>query len=157
MMPAFAFAVLLFAVEPAAAPVSLPAELAFLEGCWAGETGSGAHLDERYGSIEGGTLLGTVKTVRDGRASFFEFLRIFTDDDGTWLQPYPTGTADAPRFRLVELEPDKAAFENLSHDFPRRIAYRLLPDGSLLTRVAGVVEGKDIVSEYISQPVDCRG
>jgi len=155
MMPAFAFAVLLFAVEPATAPAVLPAELAFLEGCWTGETG-GAHLDERYSGIDGGTLLGTVKTVRDGRLRFFEFLRIFADDGGSWLQPYPGGKA-GPRFRLVELEPDKAAFENLSHDFPRRIAYRLLPGGSLLTRVAGVVDGEDLVTEYVSEPVDCRG
>lgn len=153
MMPALVFAVFLFAAEPA--PPELPAELGFLEGCWAGETG-GAYLEERYGNLDGGVLLGTVKTVRDEKLKFFEFLRIFADESGTWLQPYPEGTAAAPRFRLVQLEADKAAFENPGHDFPRRIAYRLLPNGSLLTRVAGVAEGEDIVTEYVSEPVDCR-
>lgn len=152
MLPALSFTLLLLA---APAP-ALPAELGFLEGCWAGETG-GARLEERYGDLDGGVLLGVVKTVHDGRLRFFEFLRIFADAEGTWLQPYPEGRPDAPRFRLVQLEPDKAAFENPAHDFPRLIAYRLLPDGSLLTRIAGVVDNEDVVTEYVSEPVACDG
>lgn len=153
MMPVIALLVLMFAAEAAQAP--LPAELDFLEGCWAGETG-GAHIEERYGSLHGGMLLGTVKTVRDDRLKFFEFLRIFAEGDAVWLHPFPEGKPDAPRFRLVQLEPDKAAFENPDHDLPRRITYRLLPDGSLLTRVAGVVDGEDVLTEYFSEPVACR-
>ncbi|HEX7048059.1 MAG TPA: DUF6265 family protein [Gammaproteobacteria bacterium] len=152
-MPVIAFVVLMFAAQPA--PPSLPAELDFLEGCWAGEAG-GAHIEERYGSRDGGVLLGTVKTVRDDQLKFFEFLRIVADANGTWLQPYPEGKPDAPRFRLVQLEADKAAFENPEHDFPRRITYRLLPDGRLLTRVAGIVDGEDMVTEYFSEAVECR-
>lgn len=158
MMPVIALVVLMFiplADPVATAPASLPAELDFLEGCWAGETG-GAHIEERYGSLHGGIILGTVKTVRDDRLKFFEFLRIYADADGTWLQPYPGGKSDAPRFRLVQLEPDKAAFENAAHDFPRRITYRLLPNGTLLTRVAGIVDGRDLLTEYFSESVACR-
>lgn len=151
-MHVIALTLLLLAAK-APAP-ALPADLAFLEGCWAGETGDG-HIDERYGNTDGGILLGMIKIVRADEVRFFEFLRIFPDAGQTWLQPYPRGRADAPRFRLVQLEADKAAFENPAHDFPRRIAWRLLPGGGLLTRVAGVVDGREVVEEYTSLPKQC--
>lgn len=147
------FAVLvLLATDPIPSP--LPLELGFLHGCWAGEVGN-EYLEEQYGSAHGGMLLGSVKTSRGERVSFFEFLRIYADAAGVWLQPYPSGRGDAPRFRLIELEADKATFENSAHDFPRRISYRLLPDGELLTRVAGVVNGASVVEEYVTLPRDC--
>jgi hypothetical protein len=31
----------------------------------------------------------------------------------------------------------EAVFENLAHDFPKRILYRRLPDGGLLARIEG--------------------
>lgn len=151
-MQTFLFTLLLLAADPL--PHTLPGALGFLQGCWTGET-RGVRIEENYGDTDGGSLLGTVKTVRDGKLRFFEFLRIYADDEAVWLQPYPSGRKDAPRFRLVELEPDKAAFENDTHDFPRRITYRLLPNGGLLTRVAGVVNGESRLEEYVTLPSDC--
>lgn len=133
----------------------LPAQLEFLGGCWAGETDNG-YLEEQYGSAHGGSLLGTVKTIRNGQRIFFEFIHIHADDEANvWLKPWPNGKADAPRFRLVELEADKAAFENARHDYPRRIVYRLLPNGQLMTQVAGRVDGEAIMEEYVTSPREC--
>ncbi|MDX1443728.1 MAG: DUF6265 family protein [Gammaproteobacteria bacterium] len=134
----------------------LPAELGFLSGCWRGEIGAdGSRIVEQYGDVDGATLLGTLKTIRDDETVFFEFIRIHRDGPAVLLTPYPNGQAETVSFRLVELEPDKASFDNPEHDFPRRITYRLLPGGELLTRVAGVVGERTIVEEYRSLPVAC--
>lgn len=146
---------LLAATAPAGA-AELPAELAFLSGCWRGEIGAnGSRIVEQYGNTDGEKLLGNLKTVKDDATIFFEFIEISANDDGVFLTPYPNGTRASVRFRLVELEADKASFDNPEHDFPRRITYRLLPGGELLTRVAGVVNERNVVEEYRSLPVPC--
>jgi hypothetical protein len=135
----------------------LPTELAFLAGCWRGEIGAdGSRIIEQYSDTEGEMLLGQLKTVKDDTTVFFEFLQIAADDDGVWLQPFPNGNEAPVKFRLVELEPDKASFDNPAHDFPRRISYRLLADGSLLTRIAGVIDERAVVEEYRTLPVACE-
>lgn len=144
------------AAIPDAHAGDLPEELEFLSGCWRGEVGrDGSRIIEQYSDTDGETLLGQLKTVNGSETVFFEFLEISTDEDGVWLQPYPNGVQAPVRFRLVELEPDKASFDNPEHDFPRRITYRLLPGGELLTRVAGVVGERTVVEEYRSLPAEC--
>ncbi|HEX6928141.1 MAG TPA: DUF6265 family protein [Gammaproteobacteria bacterium] len=130
------------------------AEAAFLQGCWTGADG-GSRLEESYSNTGGGQLLGYIKTTRRGKVIFFEFLRIFADAEGIWLQPYPRGREGAPRFRLVESGHNALVFENAAHDFPRRIAYRLLSSGHLLTQASGVENGKSIVQEYRTLPHAC--
>lgn len=142
---------------PAVSAADLPGELAFLAGCWRGEIGAdGSRIIEQYSDTEGEMLLGQLKTIKDDTTVFFEFLQITANDDGVWLQPFPNGKKAAVNFRLVELEPDKASFDNPEHDFPRRISYRLLADGSLLTRVAGVIDEHAVVEEYRTLPVTCE-
>jgi hypothetical protein len=43
---------------------------------------------------------------------------------------------------LIKLQSREAVFENPEHDFPRRIIYRLEPDGSLFARIEGMPKGK---------------
>lgn len=151
MKSTIAFMLLFATLESAPA---LPTETGFLTGCWAGESGD-RYIEEQYGSNFGGTLLGSVKITRDGRVVFFEFLRIRADADGSWLQPWPNGQNKAPRFKLIEREADKLVFENAQHDFPRRITYRLLTNGQLLTRVTGEQDGAAHVEEYVTLPRAC--
>lgn len=141
---------------PEAHAGELPDELEFLRGCWRGEVGrDGSRIIEQYSDTDGEMLLGQLKTVKGSETVFFEFLEISSDEDGVWLQPYPNGVRAPVRFRLVELESDKASFDNPEHDFPRRITYRLLPGGELLTRVAGIVGERTMVEEYRSLPAAC--
>ena len=140
-----------------AGAAELPAELGFLNGCWRGETGrDGSRIIEQYSGTDGELVLGVLKTVKRTETIFFEFIEIRALEDGVFLTPYPNGKKSPVRFELVELEPDKATFDNPKHDFPRRITYRLLPDGELLTRVAGVIAGRPVLEEYRSLPVPCR-
>ena len=154
------FATVLLSAFLATAPVAaaeLPAELGFLSGCWRGEVGGdGSRIIEQYSDIDGELLLGNLKTVKNTATIFFEFIEIRALEDGVFLTPYPNGQKSSVRFALIELEPDKASFDNPEHDFPRRITYRLLPDGELLTRVAGVIDERPVLEEYRSLPVPCR-
>jgi hypothetical protein len=49
---------------------------------------------------------------------------------------------------MVELGDSRAVFENPEHDFPKRIIYRLTPDGSLNARVEGIEKGRATAEEW---------
>ncbi|MCG8436167.1 MAG: DUF6265 family protein [Gammaproteobacteria bacterium] len=153
--------ILLFAVSGALffshyAPANDLMELSFLSGCWQGELNGDNYVSEHYSNPSGGVILGLVKTVSGDKLDFFEFLRIIQRGEQIIYVPYPKGKPGNVEFILVEIEPDKAVFENLDYDFPQRITYRLLADNNLLTQIAGTVEGKYVLQEYSTAPVPCR-
>src|SRR5688572_10211435 len=118
--------------EPA--PALDVAGLAWMSGHW--ETTPGAQqTDENWTDIAGGTLFGTSRTVARGKTVFFEFLRVETRNDGVFYVAQPKG-GKGTDFQLVKLEGEKATFENLAHDFPKRILY--WKDGKdLVARIEG--------------------
>jgi hypothetical protein len=50
---------------------------------------------------------------------------------------------------------DSATFENLEHDFPQRILYRLFPDGRLLVRIEGNRGGVPSGVDFPMRRVPC--
>ena len=122
------------------------AGMAWLAGYWTG-TADGLETEELWLPPRGGLMLGTHRDVgREGRA-FFEFLRIETSGEGTVYRAQPSGRPATP-FRLVEQEDTSLVFENLEHDFPQRILYQLRPDGTLLARIEGTVDGASRSREW---------
>lgn len=117
-------AVLLIAAAPAEKrDVS---QLGWLAGAWATEaTGPSAQwTEERWAPPRGGVMVGTSLSGRDGKADWFEYMRLAPDGGGTisyWASP---GGKPAVPFRLVSLSNREAVFENPSNDFPTRILYR---------------------------------
>lgn len=134
-----------------AAPHDL-SRLGWLEGSWYGvEKGLGS--EEHWTSPAGGGLIGMHKDVRGGRMTGFEFLRIGMVDDagasgGSIAYVASPGGAPPTAFRLKELGEQSVVFENLEHDFPQRIIYRLDTDGALQARVEGVVDGQVASMEW---------
>ena len=118
------------------APVSL-ADLEFMTGCWRGDIGSGAALEEMYTAPASNLMLGVSRYLRGDRAVQFEFSRITADSAGIVLLPFPGGTASEHPFRLTSLQQNRATFEAPEHDFPRRITYVRHSDGSLSVRIDG--------------------
>ena len=115
--------VLLLGVVPVAVSAqTLHVEaLGWLEGCWRTEGANGT--EERWSSPEGGVMLGTGRSLQNGRAVAFEYLRIEADTaGGIALVASPSGQATT-RFPMVLGSADEAVFENLAHDFPQRIQY----------------------------------
>ena len=58
-------------------------------------------------------------------------------------------------FLLARLSETEVVFENLAHDFPQRIIYRLQAEGYLTGRIEGEIEGEARAVDFPLQRVDC--
>jgi hypothetical protein len=116
-------------------------DLSWLSGHWRSEA-EGRVSEEIWTAPEGGIMLGLGRTIRDGRASGFEFLMISLEGEAAYhAQP---GGRPPVRFALAEHGPDRAVFENPDHDFPQRIAY--VRDGDRLDAEISLLDGSGAVS-----------
>lgn len=115
-------------------------DLSWLADAWVGTRGSSGTttIEERWGPPLGGSMLGTSRTVSNGRLRAFEYLRIVERDGGLVYVAQPNGGA-ATEFVLTELTATRAVFDNPRHDYPKRITYEL--DGDSLTATIGFLVG----------------
>ena len=128
-------------------------DLSFMSGCWKGKlTGQEGTVEERYAPAAGGVMLGTSQTVVNGRTAFFEFIKVEQTDGGIVMTPAPQGKPSVP-FKMVRLEGKKAVFENLEHDFPKRILYQLREGGALVARIEG--DKPEQGEEFVMDPIPC--
>jgi len=142
---------LLSSLPVAAADIS---SLTWLSGCWAyddQDSGSGEYWMPPAGS----TMLAVSRTVRDGRMVAFEYLRIVEDDEHSLtLFASPSGQLQA-QFYLTSLKDTQIVFENLDHDFPQRIIYRLSDNDRLLGRIEGQTDGRTVAVDFPMTRMDC--
>ena len=103
-------------VQPAA---SLPAWMA---GCWSG-TRDGERFHERWTLADGSTLLGVSHTVKAGKLTAFEFLRVIVRNAQPVYVAQPGG-APPTEFLATTVTADQIVFENPGHDYPKRVIYR---------------------------------
>ncbi len=115
-------------------------DLAWLAGCWENSR-AGRIGEERWTKPKGGTMLGTGQTIKDGKTVEFEFMRIHEDKGEIFFTAKPSGQSETT-FKLISNTDGKAIFENPQHDFPTRVIYGKQPDGSLLARIEGVMNGQ---------------
>jgi hypothetical protein len=109
--------------------------LAQLPGSW--RSAAGAEVtDEFWSAAEGGLMLGGGRTVRDGRAVWFEHLRIEQVGDSIFYVSHPSGQKPAA-FLLVASDSASLTFTNPLHDFPQRITYRFPGPDSLAVTLEG--------------------
>lgn len=131
----------LLAAPPALRPTAAAAQshpvdaLAWMAGCWA-RTAPDRSYEEQWMAPRGGAMLGVSRTVRDGRATGHEFLRIFERDGGLVYHAVPSGQAPTD-FAATRVGHDAVTFENPAHDFPTRIVYRRGDADSLWARAEG--------------------
>jgi Domain of unknown function (DUF6265) len=124
------------AVAQQAAAENPLAALSFMAGCWRGEMGPGAALEENWTAANTNVMLATARYLRNGRTTGFEFSRIHADSARVTLRPYPGGEA-SDSFPMARSGPGLAVFENLAHDFPKRIIYRRVDARTLAIRIEG--------------------
>lgn len=130
------------------------AQLAWLAGCWEGQTGP-VRIEEQWSKPAGGTMLGLSRNMKDGKVIFSEFMRI-NQDEGKIVYTARIGTKATPTpFGLIRMSPDEAVFENLAHRFPQRILYRREANGSLFARIEGMDEGKARSEDFPMQRTPC--
>ena len=97
-------------------------------------------------------MIGMGRTVAKGKTVFFEYLRIEARPDGIYYVAHPKARPGTD-FKLVRVEGQSAVFENLAHDFPKRLIYRKNADGSLTTRVEGDGTEKEKPEEFRLRPM----
>ena len=150
----FAFALVGYSGNHAAAAADDIEKLAWLAGCWKSESaepGSG----EQWTPLAGGTMLGTSRTVKQGRTVEFEFMQLGRLPDGRLaFTAHPSGQR-ATVFPLLRISDTEAAFENPEHDFPQRVVYARDGRTRLRARIEGVRNGKLRIIEFPMARVSC--
>lgn len=152
MLPIFSTLVAVCLGLPAAAVAQTPDTLpAWMAGRWC-STSVNDRTEEVWLAPAGGLMLGMSRTVSAARAKAqFEFLRIEMRDGVPSYLAQPQGRP-AVEFRQVQSDAGRVRFENLAHDFPRRIEYRRTGD-ALQAEIAGPgKDGKELVIGYAYVP-----
>jgi hypothetical protein len=129
-------------------------DLSWLSGCWEANI-NGRELNEQWMKPSGQTMLGMGRTVADGKVREYEFLQIREEKEGAiYYVAKPSGQPEAS-FKLIRLQHKEVIFENLEHDFPQRVIYRLQSHGSLLARIEGMFKGKERGIDYPLKRAHC--
>lgn len=113
--------------------------LAWMSGRWSSDD-DGSSSEEHWTTAEGGLMVGMNRTLKDGRAVAFEFLRIVARGDTVIYVAMPDGR-DGTEFPLKERSGRRVVFENPTHDFPQRIIYWQEGADDLHVRIEGAVNG----------------
>ena len=117
-------------------------------------------LEERWNPPLGNSMTGTMRWVKDGKASLYEFLLLEESEAGLRLHVrhfHPGSLAweekDAPlTLEPVELGEREAVFGS-EHLFPQRYSMRLAEDGRLHIVLEGVRDGDPTRLEFAYAPV----
>ncbi|HAQ34891.1 MAG: hypothetical protein CMF74_17375 [Maricaulis sp.] len=97
-------------------------DLDFITGHWRSEPGRQV-TEEIWTDGTGHLFLGVNRTLVDGEARAFEYMRIAWNEDGEGEYCAQPNGGEATCFRLVETGESHVVFENAGHDFPQRIRY----------------------------------
>lgn len=129
--------------------------ISWMAGNWRMETPT-VVIEEQWMQPTGKLMLGMSRTTSP-KGSFFEFLRVEARPDGVYYVAQPKGRPGTD-FKLVRHTSSEAVFENLAHDFPKRIIYRLDSATELTARVEGDATSKEQAEEFKYKKVkaDCK-
>jgi hypothetical protein len=99
-------------------------------------------IAEHWMKPSGETLIGMSRTVRGGKTTGYEFVRIVSTETGIEYVAKPSTNKEETAFKLIKSSPSEIVFENLAHDFPQRIIYRNQDPDTLFARIEGTQNGK---------------
>jgi len=137
--------------SPARAADDLPRWMA---GCWAGSQAAD-RFHERWTVADAATMIGTSYTLRNGTLRAFEFLRVVMKEGRAVYVAQPGGVPPTEFIASVESAVE-VVFENLAHDFPKRVAYRRDGEMRLLAWIDGGSGSKRIEYPMTREPCDAR-
>jgi hypothetical protein len=128
----FATALLLFSTGGTVHAQTPPA---WLTGCWALRDANRL-VEENWTSPEAGILLGTSRTIRDGRMTEYEFVVLRPRADVLEYAVQLNGRPEVV-FTAKAGSTNELIFENPQNRFPKRIGYRLAGTDSLEAWIDG--------------------
>ena len=129
-------------------------QLAWLQGCWTLSSG-GRTVEEQWMAPRGGVMLGTGRTVKDGKLVEYEFVVIREREGALVYEAHPSGQPSA-EFVSIQVGDSEVVFENKAHDFPQRIGYRRTTAG-IEAWIEGSVGGKSRKIDFPYQRGECVG
>jgi hypothetical protein len=131
-------------------------DLKWMAGCWEQRNDVRKTLiTEQWMKPAGDAILGMGRTVRNGKVTGFEYMRIEQTADGLVFISKPKENADETQFKLIRSAAGELVFENPAHDFPQRVIYKL--GGANLTgRIEGKMNGKDRAIDFPMMRVKCE-
>ncbi len=113
--------------------------LGFMTGCWEMKVpGRKMVITEQWMAPMGDAILGMNRTLKDGKMSEFEFLRIIEKGGTLYYVALPSGNDSPTSFELKSATAKSVVFENLSHDFPQTITYTLAGRDAMTAAVEGL-------------------
>jgi hypothetical protein len=127
-------------------------DLGWMSGDWETKPGR-MQIDEHWTTVAGASLFGLSRTISGGKTVFFEYLRIEARGSDIFYVAHPRARTPGTDFKLVRLTSQEAVFENLAHDFPKRLIYRKNSDGTLTARVEGDGSEKEKPQDFHFQPI----
>ena len=127
-----------------------------MAGCWEHkEPGKGLFISEQWMSPAGTSILGMGRTVKNGKTVGFEFMRIEQNTDGIFFVARPHENKVETAFKLKNSTQNEVVFENLEHDFPQRVIYKLLGT-KLVGRIEGNQNSKLLRIDFPLDRIKCR-
>ena len=126
-----------------------------LAGCWERNDGSGTVISEMWMKPAGNSMMGTGRTVKNGKTVDFEFVRIEQQADGMYYIARPKANATETPFKLKSSNDGRFVFENLEHDFPQRVIYKFTST-SLQARIEGTINGQSKGIDFPSTRTTCE-
>jgi hypothetical protein len=131
------------------------ADLGGMAGCWERtDAAKKLLITEQWMSPAGTSILGMGRTVKDGKTTGWEFMRIEKRDDGLYFVSRPKENAEETAFKLIRSTLGELVFENKEHDFPQRVIYKL--QGEKMTgRIEGTMNGKERGIDFPYVRVKC--
>jgi hypothetical protein len=103
----------------------------------------------------GDAMIGTGRTLKDGKLVDFEFLRIVDTPNGPAYISRPSGNKEDTAFPLKTASNRQVIFENTAHDFPQRILYTRAGE-RLTARIEGSKDGKARGTDFPYTRVKCE-
>jgi hypothetical protein len=95
--------------------------VAWLSGCWQITRGAEV-IDEQWMAPRGGVMVGMARTVRGDKVVTTESTIIRVRDGKLVYEANPSGQQPTT-FTASIATADRVIFENLQHDYPKRVAY----------------------------------
>lgn len=125
-------------------------DLGWMTGCWAQKGKDQDSFISEIWTKPFDLMLGTNRSVREGKVRAFEYMRIESRDSSIYFVAKPSGASGETSFKLISLEKNKVIFENKEHDFPKRVIYSK-KDDDLAARVEDDTNG----IEFLFKKTDC--
>jgi hypothetical protein len=135
------FLILLLLSVPAVAQARRDlSQFSWISGCWETTAADGT-TTERWGPATSDMMVGASQTVKNGKTTSYEFLRILTYEKGPSYIARPANAKEETEFKFLRSSNTEIVFENAGHDFPQRIIYKSDGPDKLTARVEGRVGG----------------